>query len=452
MTDLRRVVRRGWGLVVVGGIVGAALAFSVTERQTPLYAASSQLFVAAHDSGSSLSVAYQGGLFVQQRVQSYAELATSPLVLDPVARLMNTDRRLLEGKVSAKVRLNTVLIDVTAIDSVPESAAALANAVSEQLTLVVPGLDGLDRGQIVPIRLQVTRRADVPSAPVSPRRNANLALGVLAGLVLGAGGMGLRAALDTSVDGAEAVTDELGIPLLGFVPYDSAAGKRPLITQLPLSPKRAEAFRHLRTSLQFANVDEAPRSIVVTSALSAEGKTSVACNLSISLAQAGTRVLLIEADLRRPSAANYLGLEGAVGLTSVLTGQVALHQAIQSWQGSSLSVLTSGAPPPNPSELLGSKAMSDLLTALEDEFDLLILDAPPLLPVTDAAVLAAQATGVVLVIRQRKTRRAAVKQAMEILHYLGAPIYGAVLNMSRSEPGGGEYEYRYTSNQTGTDA
>ena len=220
-----------------------------------------------------------------------------------------------------------------------------------------------------------------------------------------------------------------------MVTFDPDAKNHPLVT-LRDSP-RAEAFRTIRTNLRYVDVDNPPRSVVITSSLPGEGKTTTACNLSIALAQAGSKVLLIEADMRRPRVAEYLGVDGTIGLTDVLIGQASTADAIVSWQRGLLDFLPSGAIPPNPSELLGSRQMTDLLKDLVDKYDSIILDAPPLLPVSDAAILATVTDGALLIAHYGDTTHEQVQHAADALRQVGARILGSVLNFAPAGRRGG---------------
>ena len=197
------------------------------------------------------------------------------------------------------------------------------------------------------------------------------------------------------------------------------------------SSVRAESFRQLRTNLQFIDATRSADVLLVTSSVPDEGKSLTAANLAISFVEFGDRVLLIEADLRRPSLWSYFGVEREVGLTNVLVGQMELSEAIQAWGNDGLHILPSGALPPNPAELLGSRAMVDVIAELRPAFDKIIIDTPPLLPVTDAALCSAAADGVVLVIRSGKTHRSQVTSAVSALNQVNARMLGSILNMRR---------------------
>src|SRR5690625_3307256 len=214
---------------------------------------------------------------------------------------------------------------------------------------------------------------------------------------------------------------------------------------------RAEAIRRLRTNLQFVDFGDRPSSIVVTSSVPAEGKTTTAINLAASLADAGARVILVDADLRRPNIAKYMGFEGRVGLTTVLIGRAKVEDVAQPWQGTSLDVLPSGQVPPNPSELLGSRAMSRLLTELASTYDVIVLDSPPLLPVTDAAILSKMVGGALVVAGADGLHKKQLRASLDALEKVDAHVLGIVLNkVQRKERDRYAYEYYSSSDVTPT--
>jgi capsular exopolysaccharide synthesis family protein len=207
--------------------------------------------------------------------------------------------------------------------------------------------------------------------------------------------------------------------------------------------------RRLRTNLQFIDVARRPRSIVVTSSIPGEGKSTIVLNLAISLADTGARVLLVDADLRRPSIADYAGVEGAAGLTTVLIGRAKGADVVQPWGDSTLDILPSGPLPPNPSELLGSPAMVALLEQLTSSYDMVLLDSPPTLPVTDSAVLSKVAGGAVVIVGTDRIHRAQLLDTLESLDTAGAHIFGVVINkVSRRDAGSYSYDAAYGSRAT----
>jgi polysaccharide biosynthesis transport protein len=449
LPNYMRLLRKRWRLPVVCLLLGIGVAAAISWTTTPKYQAATQLFVSAKDAASDLSGLAQGGQFTQERVQSYADIVNSPQVTDAVATKLQLDLSAKEiaDEISASAPLNTVLINVHVTDTSPTRAQQIANSVSDEFALFVNELETPIGLSTSPVKVSVVKRADEPTAPVSPRKPLNLALGVLIGLAVGNGAAVLRETLDTTVKDSDQIQRELGLARLGAIAYDADARKRPLIVQADPHSSRSEAFRQLRTNLQFVDIDRAPRSILVTSSVPNEGKTTTATNLAIVLAQSGTRVLLVEADLRRPRIADYLGIEGAVGLTSLLIGRAQLSEAVQAWgKDVQLNVLPSGPTPPNPSELLGSHGMAALMRELELTYDLVIIDAPPLLPVTDAAVLSTAVSGVVMVVRHGHTKRDQLARAVQTLRAIEANVYGAVLTMTPTKgPESYYYGYRYDS-------
>ncbi len=441
LRDYVRLLRVRRLLIITCTLLGLAAAAAVTLAATPIYQAKARLFVSSSDSGS-LGAAYTGSLFTQARVKSYVTLIDSPPVLQPVIEDLglNLTTSQLAAKVSGDAPLDTVLMTVSANDESPAQAQRIANGVSDQLTEVINKLDTTGAGSLV--KITVVQPAQLPGSPITPRRNLNLALGLLVGLAVGVGAAVAKEALDTTVKSVEELQESFGVSTLGVIASDPDTPKRPLIVHASPHAPRAEAFRQLRTNLQFVNVDAEPRSIVVTSAVPGEGKSTTACNLAITIAHSGVPVILVEGDLRRPKVAEYMGLEGAVGLTDLLIGRAEVEDVLQPWGGDGrLQVLLSGALPPNPSEVLGSHHMVEILRELESRA-LVIIDAPPLLPVTDAAVLSTVVSGTLVVVAANRTRRDQLNHAVEAIRSVGGVVFGAVLNMVPSK-GPDAYRYGY---------
>lgn len=227
----------------------------------------------------------------------------------------------------------------------------------------------------------------------------------------------------------------------------SAGSGHVLITQTDPKSPVAEAYRSLRTNLQFASLDKPLKSLLVTSAGPDEGKSTVLSNLAVALAQAGNRVIAVGCDLRRPVLHRVFGLDNRVGLTSVLLGQVRIETALQPTAIERLRVLVSGPIPPNPSELLGSARMEEVLAELGATADLVVIDSPPIIAVTDAAVLAPKVDGVLLVITYRATPREIARDAKILLDNVKARIVGVVLNRIEAEESYGYYYYYYYGKQ-----
>lgn len=428
--------------MVVSFVLAVGAGGLLTANATPMYSSSARLFVSTTESDSTQ--AYQGGLFASQRVRSYADLVKSRELAEIVANRLafEGDPTRLSEKVSARVVPDTVILQVTVLDPAPEDARRIAQTYAEELQELVRELETPVGESTAPIRASVVDKASFSDAPVSPVPIRNLGLAAVLGLLLGFGLSVVRELLDTTLKSDVEASSIAKSPVLGNIAFDSATSKRPLVSVLDPHAPRAEAFRILRTNMQFVDVDSESKVYVVSSSLPGEGKTTTAVNLALTLAQAGERVLLIEADLRRPKIGALLDVDDAVGLTSVLVGKVGIDEAIQSTTGG-LDVMPSGAIPPNPAELLQSNAMSDTLSDLRKRYDLVLLDAPPLLPVTDAALLASHSDGALLIVRHGKTSRDQLAHAVERLEAVGARAIGVVVNMAPTRGRRTGYGYGY---------
>ncbi len=439
-----RVLRERWISIAIIAVLTTLLGALITWQQTPRYEAQVTLYVSSWSTTSDASAAYTGSLASAARAKSYTELIRSDRVVKAVKDQLKLDLApdVLASMITATVIPDTVLITVSVVDTSPPRALAIANALGDEFVKLVPDLEASPDGKTQAVRVSVVGPAKLPVSPVSPQPARNLGLAVLLGMLGGCAFAAARHTLDTSVKSTDQLVELAQAPTLGAVPVDSNSAKNPLIINDGPYSSRAEAFRKIRTNLQFVDVDRAHKVLLVTSAVAGEGKTSTACNLAITIAESGKRVLLIDADLRRPRAAKYLGLPNGVGLTSVLVGAASLVEAIQPW-GDLMAVLSSGPIPPNPSELLGSRHMQALLRDLREQYDLVIIDGPPVLPVADAAATAGACDGVVLVVRHGRTRREQVQGTVTTLRTVDVPILGAVLNMVPHSAAG--YYYYYNS-------
>lgn len=441
--DYLRVVRKRWRTIVAVTLALVAVAALVTLWSPKVYQARTQLFVSTTSADSA--TLYQGNNFTQQRVKSYSDIMTTPTVLDPVIRELGlmTDADHLGRQISASVPLDTVLIDVMVDDASPKQAQQIADAVGRQFAKTVTELERVSDTKASPVKVSVVRPPSTPSAPVSPKPIRNIALGLVLGLMLGLGAALLRDLLDTSIRSERDVKEVTDETVIGGIMYDADSTKRPLIVQADPHGPRAEAFRALRTNLQFIDAATHPRSMTFTSSLPGEGKTTTTANLAISMAAAGSRVCLVEGDLRRPRMLKYMGMENAVGLTNVLIGQAELDDVLQPFGSSNIQVLGAGQIPPNPSELLGSEAMARTVRELESRFDYVIIDAPPLLPVTDAAVLSTITGGTVVVVGCDIVHKEQLTRGLESLQAVNGNVLGLVVNRIPTKGADAEtYYYR----------
>jgi succinoglycan biosynthesis transport protein ExoP len=425
-----RVLRAHWMLVVISVLVCMAAAGGLAWTRTSIYAAKTQMFVSTSGVPADLSQTYQGGLFSQQRVRSYAKVMSSATVAQAVIDELHLSESVqdVQGKIRASVPTDSVLIDVTVKDESPRRAKAIADAVGHRFPTLVNTLERPQRGQSSPVTVTVTSPPRLPTDPVSPRKPLYLAFGLLLGLVVGVGGAVVRDILDRRIRSDDDAGTIAGAPVLGRIAEDPDAEKRPLIAVHDPFSVGAEAYRQLRTNLRVLNVDHRLRSFVVSSAVASEGKTLVVANLGVAFAQAGHRVALVDADLRRPKLADVLGLDSTVGLTNLLVADLPLGEALRTHPSLPLDVLASGPPPPNPSELLASERFASVLQGLTERFEVVILDAPALLPVTDAAILAQLVSGVILVTRAASTRTDELEAAAQSLRAVDKQVLGVVLN------------------------
>jgi tyrosine-protein kinase len=448
LRDYGRTIRRRWRVVVVVLLLVTGLSVLMTWQTTPQYSSSTRLFVSTTDSDAAQ--AYQNGLFATQRVASYADLVPkSRQLADAVVESLggDGDAAALQAQVTALVVPDTVNLEITAIDPDPVRARDIAQAYAEALSDLVARLETPEGQTNALIRAEIVDNAPVPGSPFTPQPVRNIGLGILLGLLLGVGLAVVRELLDKSVRTPDDLAAITVAPVLGQITVDPQAVRQRPDEALAGTSRWAESFRMLRTNMQYIEVDQDQKVFTVTSSMPREGKTTTAISLGLTLALTNARVALVECDLRRPLIASRLGIDGAVGTTSVLIGHVSLHDAMQTIGDTGLQVLACGPIPPNPSELLESKAMDTLLHQLRADYDIVLLDAPPLLPVTDAAVLAAQTDGALIVVRHGTTTRDQLTHAIERLGTVGAKPLGVVLNLvpSKGAGGAGGYQYGYQS-------
>lgn len=422
------ILRRSWRLITTAALLGTLVAGLASLLTPTTYTGSTSLFVSTQNSETSAEL-QQGSVFALARVQSYVDVTSKPTVLQPVIDKLNLGMtpEALASKLKVSTARNTVIIDIEVRDRSAARSAEIANAVAASLITAVADLERPTNGTPTPVRLSPVDHASTPTEASSPNVKLDLVLGLLYGLAAGIAAAVLRHVLDRNIRTESDLRRVTDLPLLAGI-IEHVGGRLPGTAPSVLDGLGAEAFRKLRTNLQFAKVHQPMRSIVVTSASAGEGKSTVALNLAIAVANGGGKVVLVDGDLRLPSVATATGLAGEVGLTSVLVGTSSLKESIQYWHDDKLAVLTSGPLPPNPSELLGSAAMSDLLKELQQMFDLVIVDSPPILPVADASVLTRSTDSVLLVVGTKKVSQHSLAKAIDQLRFANANILGVVQN------------------------
>jgi succinoglycan biosynthesis transport protein ExoP len=423
--DLRqyaRIFERHWVLICVSVLAFTGAAAALAWTRTPVYAANTQLFVSLN-AASDVGESYTGTLFTQHRVASYAQLASDPAVLERVASELRLPYSpdALAAKTDAQVLAGSVLIDLIARDPSPERAKAIADELGRQLAIVVVRLEtppGTGRSLVT---LSPTSPAQLPSEPVSPQKPLYLVLGALLGLVFGLGVTVLREAFNNRVRTGEEAEAAVGARLVADFTKTSMNAAESLVALAQPQSVEAEEYRRMRTNLRFLS------SLTVTSVGPSQATTAIAANLGVVVAQAGYRVLLVDANLREPRLAELFGSASSPGLTSVVEGMTTLGAAVHAPRADlPLEILASGLAPASPGELLASRRFATLLTEMVDRAEIVILAAPPVLSVADAATLAPRTRGVVLVTPVGSTNVDRLEQAAALLRSVDAQIVGLV--------------------------
>ena len=434
------VLRKQAVLLVVSALVGLALAAGLSWTQPRTFSAISTGYVVA---GSSATVgdALAGKSLAADKAATYVPLVQSRSVAERVADEVGPDA----GPIRLAATTDGVIFRITATSTSGKRAAEIADAAIRATSIEANALEtltvsGESSGKTV-VRIVPVEPAVTPTTPVSPNWARNLVLGFGLGVVVGGGLIMVRHSLDRrvrQVTDAEIAADASG---LGIIPFDRQL-EDPELRARDMGPA-AEALRQLRTNLLFLNVDHPVRSIVITSSNEGEGKSTVAAHLAAMLAESGQPTVLVDADLRRPTQGRRFDLDGLVGLTQHLAGVVPLSDVLAKTGHTDLTLLPAGRIPPNPSELLGSQRMRQMIAKLSEDYVVLI-DAPPLLPVTDATLLAVAADGAIVVVRSGKTRIEELQLATRKIRQVEGRIFGTVLNMvPRKELGAAALGYGY---------
>lgn len=454
LQDYIKVLRAHWRGVIALTLVGLVAAVAYNFTQPKIYAANATAFVSTGTS-TNAAVGSVGDSLAKSRAASYVELAkgrkVAQLVIDKLG--LNSTPDGLIGDITVVQPVDTVTLQITAKSTSPSQAQQLADAWVQALSDAVEDVENPNHEQDVEtIKVLPIAAAALPTSPVSPRTRLNMLIGLIAGFVLGMGYAMVRNLLDRRIRDAEQVERMFNTPVVGGVPdekyfaheenergplavLDGGSGSGRVV---------AESFRKMRTNLSYMDVDNPPRIIVVTSPQPNDGKSTVAANLAAAVAASGSPTLLLDGDLRRPTVTTYMGAVAGGGLTDVLVGMAEPSDVIQDVPRlPQLKVVGAGQVPPNPSELLGSQAMRHLLLRFSKDY-IVIVDAPPLLPVTDAAILTRHADGALVVIRAGKTPDYELKAALSNLSAVNGRTLGVVINRTKkNNPGNYSYNSYY---------
>ncbi|RLP77798.1 polysaccharide biosynthesis tyrosine autokinase [Mycetocola tolaasinivorans] len=440
LRDFVRMIRTYWmgALLIIALSIASGAVWTLFQPQ--VFEAKATGIVQA-PRGNDPSNAYSSEALSKSQAASYATVATSLAVAERVekAGVVKQSAGVLLGRITALQPQDTVLIEITAKGPTGDSARTLADAwitaMSEQIE-AIQGNDGVIGAQNT--KFVSVSKAATPNSPVSPNVIIALVLATITGTLLAIAYAVIRQHLDRRIRSADVLEQRYGTSVLGTIPMNPFLRKgSQLLSQLTetstesrhASFAMAESLRELRTNLSYVDVDNPPQVFVVTSPNPGEGKSTLSANLAETLAvNSGKNVVVIDCDLRRPTLSKIFNAVEGAGLTDVLSGRAELQQVIQPCGDSEkLWILGAGRIPPNPSELLGSRAMKELLAALGEQ-SIVILDAPPILPVTDAVVLANSADGVVLVASARNTTYEQFGRAQQLIKRGGAHLLGTVLN------------------------
>lgn len=445
LTDYLRLLRSNWLAIAVITVTTGAVAFAWTLTQERVYAANSSAIVSAQ-SGSDVGAALVGENLAQSRIPSYLRIGESRAVAEQVIESLGlkASPESVVQRVDVRNPVDTAVIEVTARGGSAEDARALAEAWVDGIARQVDDLD--DDGtrtadQVAPIRLVPLDAAALPAAPVYPDTFRSVALGVLIGALLSTAYVLVRQQVDQRLRQSTVIEQDFAIPVLGQIPLAQLVIDTQMRDTLPFDARAvgltkearflAESLRTLRTNLQFMDVDNPPRVVVVTSPLPGDGKSTVAARLAVTIAAAGQPVVLVDGDLRRPTVADRFGLISDIGLTDVLVGRATVDDVLQPWAGdTNLRILATGPTPPNPSELLGSQAMATLLQDLSRDA-MVLIDSSPLLPVTDSAILTARTDGALVVIRTGRTTRDVLARALHNIERVHGRALGVIMNATR---------------------
>ncbi|MBW3078670.1 polysaccharide biosynthesis tyrosine autokinase [Bifidobacterium sp. 81T8] len=433
-------------------ITGCGVAYTLTR--TPQYTATSQLLAtyrgSSQNSSGNASDYNSGSSYISSQIATYPQLVKTESVLKPVIDDLGLDTTVsaLAGKVTASNPTDTMLVDVSVVDTDPKTASSIANSVAESLRKQITSTLYSDDGDkiVPPVNLTIVQQAYTPASPSSPNVKMNVAISLVGGLVLGIVAAVIKDHLDRRIREASDVQAIIDAPVLGTITRDEVYTENtPVIISRPASPE-AEDFRRLRTNLSFADTEENSLAnvIVVTSSSPHEGKTTICTNLAAAFAESGAMVLLIDADVRNPSVSDHLGLEGTVGLTHLVTGHVTSQEAFQKYWKPNLHILPAGKQTMNPSILLNSRAMKHLIKQVSGIYDYVIIDTAPMVVSNDAAVFAKEGPELLLTAGLNVAEKKALRNTVNELETLGIDVVGTVLNFAEREKQSKNNYYYYT--------
>ncbi|MBT1167166.1 polysaccharide biosynthesis tyrosine autokinase [Bifidobacterium simiarum] len=442
ISDLLQMIRRRIVTAVITFVVVCAAIVAYTFLAPAKYTATSEVYasynVSVADATQNSSAMNSGAAYLSTQIQTYPQLAKTEAVLDPVISELglNLTADDLAGMITVSNPTNTFMVDISVESKDAQQSSDIANAVAKSLSNYVTssasGNDAAPQKQKSPVQLDVVKKASVPTQQSSPNVPMFLAAAIVLGVVAGIGAALLKDMLNTKVDSSDDVRSITHASSLGTIAQNSSLDEsRPVIVAQPAG-REAEEFRRIRTNLSFLTTDENEhgRLIVITSTDPSEGKTTISSNIAVALAEEGKRVLLIDADLRHPSVAHKLGIEGHVGLSHVLSGQATPKDVVQKYWKQNLHILPAGKRPANASILLNSHLMTELVNQALTQYDYVLIDTAPLSVSNDATVFGRMAGGLVLVTGKGVVEKKELQNTMQSLKTAEVPILGFVFNFA----------------------
>ena len=430
-----------WRIIALSLLAVVAAAAVQTMLTPAVYSSSSKIYLRATQPASASTDNKVATYAVQASdLATYLDVLTSPSVTEPLRSRLGLPAS-YPLSVSGEVSPTSNMMTITATGGDPQLVARVASEVGPVLAEVATKkFSPLLAANGQSVEATTITPAEVPGEPTSPNAKRNLALGGLLGLALGIGLALLRHTLDTKVRSANDIKALSSRPILGDLPMVKAVKGGLLSLESDPHGRHAESIRRLRTNILFVGVTTGGHSFVITSSVPGEGKTTTTINLALAMADAGSKVLLIDGDLRNPSVASPMGLDGSFGLTTLLLGQAEPEDVVQRWRETNLHVLPAGPVPPNPSELLGSEPMEVLFGKLLHDYDFILVDSPPVVPVIDAVLINKLTHGLIMVVGAERTKKRDLASAVQSLETVDAPVAGFALNMVAS---GSSTTHRY---------
>lgn len=449
LSGLLGILRKHIITIVITFFVVLGTVIVLTAMSPVQYSTTTQLFATYNDSSdgtSNSSEQNSGSSYIMSQIKSYPVLTTTQSVLQPVIEDLglHTTVAQLKEQVSVTNPTNTAFVNISVTDGNPAQAADIANAIAKSLSSVVENTLYAS-GSHSSVKLSIVQPAVAPNLPSSPKWKFNILIGIVGGLILGVFAALLKDVLSKRIQDDDEISEYIDAPIIGRIPEEELLNStKPVIVSEPGSPV-AEGFRRVRTNLSFMAPmeDTNCRLIVVTSTGASEGKTTTSVNIAAALAENGAKVLLIDADLRHPSVANKLDIDGSAGLTHVLSGQASVKDVVQRYWKPNLHVMPAGPKPPNASALLNSPIMVELLNNAIERYDYVLVDTAPMVVANDAVIFVRRGGSLIMVCRRDQTLKRDLREISEELTTLDLSANGVIFNCARESKKSFEHSNYY---------